>query len=115
MSILAVSKGAVKIAHKLLAGTSSNDVLENASTQKTQYIVNSILIANADGSACTLTLHHYDGTTDNVLLSVYSIAAHDYLLLEFPVPMAFGDKIKGTAGTDSKLTVSVAYADLGNA
>jgi len=60
-------------------------------------------IANETGSAATLKLYYYDGTTNNLIWNG-SIAANGYDEYTGPLRLGSGDELRAEAGTANALT-----------
>lgn len=108
MSLYGFARGLIVSATPKLLATGSNDILAIAATADDVEITE-ILIANADGSARTILLTKYDGSTAWTVLPTKSIAANDILQLTFPFVLPKGWTLRATPSANNVLTVHVTY------
>lgn len=109
MSLYGFNQGFIQPAIKLLVGAAtSNDILVVPATDQ-DYQITDIFVANNDGSARTVLLRKFDGTTHYILLPTKSVPANDFVHLTFPFPLARGWTLRGTCSADSVVTVHVTY------
>jgi hypothetical protein len=108
VSLYGFSRGLIVSATPKLLAAGSNDILVIAATADDVEVAE-IFVANADGSARTILLTKFDGTTAWVLLPTKSVAANDTLQVTFPFVLPKGWTLRATPSTASVLTVHVTY------
>lgn len=65
--------------------------------------------ANITGTAATIDLEVYDGTTSYYLTKGESVAANDRLTLNLDIQLNKGQSIRATAGTGNAIDVTATY------
>ena len=103
-------------------GTGSNtDILTNGSSSGKVLKINSIIVANVDGSnASTVTCSFYDGsaTARYKLAHTVDVPAKSTLVVigkDSPIYLEEGDQIEANAGHASRLTIVISYEELDDA
>ncbi len=109
MSDYAIPKGISQTSVTLLTNTSVTTLL---ATQSNAADLTEIAVANESGSAATITLDRYDGSTARTIFKG-TVAANDTLFINFDAYRLLSTQsIRGTAGTGNVLTCHVSYKDL---
>ncbi len=109
MSDYAHSNGISQTVATLLTNTSVATLLTSPNNAAD---VTEIAIANESGSAATITIDRYDGSTARTIFKG-TVAANDTLFINFDAYRLLGThSIRGTAGTGNVLTCHVSYKDL---
>ena len=119
-NIVAVSQILGKTTYTSLTSTSSTSLLSNAASSGKVLKVNNIIVANTDGTnAVNFTLSYNTaaaGAGTNVeMVSTVSVPANATLIAldkSTSIYLEENTSITGTAGTASKLKVTVSYEDI---
>jgi len=119
-NIVAVSQILGKTTYVSLTSTSSTSLLSNAASSGKVLKVNNIIVANTDGTnAVNFTLSYNTaaaGAGTNVeMVSTVSVPANATLIAldkSTSIYLEENTSITGTAGTASKLKVTVSYEDI---
>lgn len=119
-NIVAVANIYGKTTYVSLTATTSTSLLSNASASGKVFKVNSIIVANTDGTnAVNFTLSYNTaaagGGTDVQMVSTVSVPANATLIAldkSTSIYLEENTSITGTAGTASKLKVTVSYEDI---
>tara|TARA_E500000318_G_C3549070_1_gene208038 strand:+ start:801 stop:1166 length:366 start_codon:yes stop_codon:yes gene_type:complete len=96
-------------------GTSSSDIVTNSASSGQIYKVNSILIANVDGTNsadATVKFYNADNTTSYSIVSTITIPADaslEVLGKNTQIYLEEGDKITGLASASGDLEIIVSY------
>ena len=100
-------------------GTSANtDILGNGSSSQMVLKINSIIVANVDGSnAATVNVHFYDhdNTTRYNIAHVVSVPAASTLVVigkDSPIYLEEGDQIEASASASGDLEMIISYEEL---
>ena len=102
-------------------GTSSGDVLVNTAGSGKLLKLNSIIVANVDGSsAADVTVYFYDlsATTPFHLAKVVTVPSKSTLVVlgkDAPIYLEEGDKIMALASVPGDLEIIVSYEELDDA
>ncbi len=108
-----------KTAGTALTTTNATAILTNSSTSNALFKVNSVYIANVDGTnACDVTLRYFGaatGGTGFALASTVSVPADATVVAvskEAPIYLPENSRLEATAGTASDLEVVVSYEEI---
>ena len=102
-------------------GTSTGDILVNTAGSGKLLKLNSIIVANIDGSnAADVTVYFYDlsATTPFHIAKTVSVPADSTLVVlgkDAPIYLEEGDKIMGLASVAGDLEIIVSYEELDDA
>ena len=102
-------------------GTSTGDILVNTAGSGKLLKLNSIIVANIDGSnAADVTVYFYDlsATTPFHIAKTVSVPADSTLVVlgkDAPIYLEEGDKIMGLASAAGDLEIIVSYEELDDA
>lgn len=100
-----ISGGLTKPVYKVLSGTSSHDVY--TATQKQERVVLSHIV-NTSAGAIVVTLTYRDtALATDVSYFTRSVPANDTVLVELPVRLLEGDKIKVVGNTGITIVLAV--------
>ena len=101
---------------RALTTTTTTQLLINGAASGKVFKVNSIIVANIDGSsAADLTLIYNDGSTDYKLASTISVPADSTLVAldkNASLYLEEGCSIKGGAGANSDLECLITYEEI---
>lgn len=86
-----------------LTAATITDVL--TATDQFQTVIG-VILTNETGGAVNLLLDWYDGTTDNHIWKK-PVPANDSVVLDQPIRLLTGNKIKATAGSGNAITVTL--------
>lgn len=102
-----------------LTSTNATAVLTNANSSNLLLKVNSVYVANVDGTnACDITLRYFaaaSGGTGFALASTVSVPADATVVIvskEAPIYLPENSRLEATAGTASDLEVVVSYEEI---
>ena len=99
--------------------TTTTSLLANAASSDKLLKLNSIIVANKDGtSAAEVTISWYNGSTDFYLASTVSVPADSTLVVlgkDSPIYLEEGQSIRGGASADGDLDVIISYEELDDA
>ena len=99
--------------------TTTTSLLANGSGSNKLLKINSIIVANVDGSSSAdATVSWYDGSTDYHLAKTVAVPADSTLVVvgkDSPIYLEEGHSIRGGAGTNSDLEVLICYDELDDA
>ena len=99
--------------------TTTTSLLANAGSSDKLLKINSIIVANVDGSSSAdATISWYDGSTDYHLAKTVAVPADSTLVVvgkDSPIYLEEGHSIRGGAGTNSDLEVLICYDELDDA
>ena len=103
-------------------GTDVNaDILTNSSGSGKLFKINSIIVANVDGTnSCNTTVKFYDdsASTPYTLAATVVVPAKSTLIVlgkDAPIYLEEGDKIRGGASAASDLEIIISYEELDDA
>ena len=103
-------------------GTNVNaDILTNSSGSGKLFKINSIIVANVDGTnSCNTTVKFYDdsASTPYTLAATVVVPAKSTLIVlgkDAPIYLEEGDKIRGGASAASDLEIIISYEELDDA
>jgi hypothetical protein len=119
-NIVAVQTITGKTTYVSLTTTSSTSLLSNAASSGKVLKVNSVIVANTDGTnAVNFTLSYNTaaagGGTNIEMISTVSVPANATLIAldkSTSIYLEENTSVTGTAGTASKLKVTVSYEDI---
>ena len=99
--------------------TVTTSLLANASSSDKLYKINSIIVANVDGSsAADVTISFYNGSNDHYIAKTVSVPADSTLVLIGKDSMLYleeGQSIRGGASANGDLSVLICYEILDDA
>ena len=99
--------------------TTTTSLLANTASSNKLLKINSIIVANVDGSSSAdATVSWYDGSTDYHLAKTVAVPADSTLVVvgkDSPIYLEEGHSIRGGAGTNSDLEVLICYDELDDA
>ena len=99
--------------------TTTTSLLANAASSNKLLKINSIIVANVDGSSSAdATVSWYDGSTDYHLAKTVAVPADSTLVVvgkDSPIYLEEGHSIRGGAGTNSDLEGLICYDELDDA
>ena len=99
-----------------LTTTLTTSLLANSASSGKVFKVNTIIVANVDGTnAANVTMDHYDGTSAYKLASTISVPADSTMVLldkSSAIYLEEGHSIRGGAGTASDLEVIISYEEI---
>jgi len=103
-------------------GTNVNaDILTNSSGSGKLFKINSIIVANVDGTnSCNTTVKFYDdsASTPYTLAATVVVPAKSTLIVlgkDAPIYLEEGDKIRGGASAANDLEIIISYEELDDA
>ena len=103
-------------------GTSANtDILTNSANSGKVFKINSVIVANVDGSdSSTVTVHFYDNSASaryNIAHTVNVPADSTLVVLgkDSPIYLEEGDQIEAEAADASRLEIIISYEELDDA
>tara|TARA_B100000287_G_C20615456_1_gene773829 strand:+ start:1251 stop:1619 length:369 start_codon:yes stop_codon:yes gene_type:complete len=96
--------------------TTTTSLLANSASSGKVYKVNSIIVANVDGtSAADVTVSFYNGSTDFHLAKTVTVPADSTLIVlgkDSPIYLEENHSIRGGASANSDLEIVISYEDL---
>ena len=96
--------------------TTTTSLLANSSSSGKVYKINSIIVANVDGtSAADVTVSFYNGSTDFHLAKTVTVPADSTLIVlgkDSPIYLEENHSIRGGASANSDLEIVISYEDL---
>ncbi len=99
--------------------TLTTSLLANAASSNKLLKLNSIIVANKDGtSAAAVTISWYNGSTDFYLASTVNVPADSTLIVmgkDSPIYLEEGQSIRGGASANGDLDVIISYEELDDA
>ena len=101
--------------------TLTTQILLNAGSSGKVFKVNSIIIANIDGTnaaTCNVLFYNADNTTAFHICKVANVSAGDTLIVlgkDAPIYLEEGDKIQGLASAASDLEITISYEEMDDA
>ena len=99
--------------------STTTSLLANSASSGKVYKVNSIIVANVDGtSAADVTVSFYNGSTDFHLAKTVAVPADTSLTLlgkDAPIYLEEGHSIRGGASANSDLEILICYEILDDA
>tara|TARA_Y100000004_G_scaffold188380_1_gene242409 strand:+ start:37 stop:405 length:369 start_codon:yes stop_codon:yes gene_type:complete len=99
--------------------TLTTSLLANAASSNKLLKLNSIIVANKDGSsAAAVTISWYNGSTDFYLASTVNVPADSTLIVmgkDSPLYLEEGQSIRGGASANGDLDVIISYEELDDA
>ena len=99
--------------------TLTTSLLSNAASSNKLLKLNSIIVANKDGSsAAAVTISWYNGSTDFYLASTVNVPADSTLIVmgkDSPLYLEEGQSIRGGASANGDLDVIISYEELDDA
>ena len=99
--------------------TLTTSLLANGSSSDKLLKLNSIIVANKDGtSAASVTISWYNGSTDFYLASTVNVPADSTLIVmgkDSPIYLEEGQSIRGGASANGDLDVIISYEELDDA
>ena len=99
--------------------TTTTSLLANAASSNKLLKINSIIVANVDGSSSAdATVSWYDGSTDYHLAKTVAVPADSTLVVvgkDSPIYLEERHSIRGGAGTNRDLEVLICYDELDDA
>ena len=99
--------------------TTTTSLLANAASSNKLLKINSIIVANVDGSSSAdATVSWYDGSTDYHLAKTVAVPADSTLVVvgkDSPIYLEEGHSIRGGASANSDLEVLICYDELDDA
>ena len=102
-----------------LGTTLTTSLLANASGSNKVLKINSIIVANVDGTNnADVTINFYDGSTDYPLAKLVTVPAKSTLIVlgkDAPIYLEEADQIRGGASATSDLVVTISYEILDDA
>ena len=97
----------------------NNALLANAGSSNKVFKINSIIVANVDGSSsCDVSVEYYDGSTAYRLASTVAVPAVCTLVIlgkDSPIYLEEGCSIRGGASAGSDLEIVITYDELDDA
>ena len=115
-NIVNVSTITAKTVGAALTTTTTTSLLSNAASSGKVFKINSIIIANVDGSsAATATIVHHDGTNGYHLAKTIEVAPDSTLVLidkNSSVYLEEGVEIRGGASAASDLEILISYEEI---
>ena len=104
---------------RALTTTTTTQLLTNVASCNKVFKVNSIVVANVDGSsAADVTIAYNDGSTSYHLASTVSVPADSTLVVmgkDSPIYLEEGCSIRGGASAGSDLEIVISYDELDDA
>ena len=102
-----------------LTTSTTTSLLANAASSNKLLKVNSIIVANKDGTnTSNTTISWYDGSNDRYLASTVDVPADSTLVVlgkDAPIYLEEGQSIRGGASANSDLDVIISYEELDDA
>ena len=99
--------------------TTTTSLLANAASSNKLLKINSIIVANVDGSSSAdATVSWYDGSNDRHLAKTVAVPADTTLVLlgkDAPIYLEEGQSIRGGASANSDLEILICYEILDDA
>ena len=99
--------------------TLTTSLLANAASSNKLLKLNSIIVANKDGSStANVTISWYNGSTDFYLASTVDVPADSTLVVmgkDSPIYLEEGQSIRGGASENGDLDVIISYEELDDA
>ena len=99
--------------------TVTTSLLANAGSSDKLYKINSIIVANVDGTnAAAVTISWYNGSNDHYIAKTISVPADSTLVLigkDSPIYLEEGQSIRGGASANSDLSTLICYEILDDA
>ena len=99
--------------------TTTTSLLANAASSNKLLKINSIIVANVDGSSSAdVTISWYDGSNDRHLAKTVAVPADTSLTLlgkDAPIYLEEGQSIRGGASANSDLEILICYEILDDA
>tara|TARA_X000000368_G_C22881896_1_gene645686 strand:- start:10 stop:378 length:369 start_codon:yes stop_codon:yes gene_type:complete len=99
--------------------TVTTSLLANAGSSDKLYKINSIIVANVDGTnAADVTISWYNGSNDHYIAKTISVPADSTLVLigkDSPIYLEEGQSIRGGASANSDLSTLICYEILDDA
>ena len=99
--------------------TTTTSLLANAASSNKLLKINSIFVANVDGSSSAdATVSWYDGSTDYHLAKTVAVPADSTLVVvgkDSPIYLEEGHSIRGGASANSDLEILICYDELDDA
>jgi len=96
--------------------STTTSLLANSSSSGKVYKINSIIVANVDGtSAADVTVSFYNGSTDYHLAKTVTVPADSTLIVlgkDSPIYLEENHSIRGGASANSDLEIVISYEDL---
>ena len=96
--------------------TTTTSLLANSASSGKVYKVNSIIVANVDGtSSADVTVSFYNGSTDFHLAKTVTVPADSTLIVlgkDSPIYLEENHSIRGGASANSDLEIVISYEDL---
>ena len=96
--------------------STTTSLLANSASSGKVYKVNSIIVANVDGtSAADVTVSFYNGSTDFHLAKTVTVPADSTLIVlgkDSPIYLEENHSIRGGASANSDLEIVISYEDL---
>lgn len=96
--------------------STTTSLLANSSSSGKVYKINSIIVANVDGtSAADVTVSFYNGSTDFHLAKTVTVPADSTLIVlgkDSPIYLEENHSIRGGASANSDLEIVISYEDL---
>ena len=97
----------------------NNPILANASSSNKLFKINSIIVANVDGSnAAGVSVEFFDGSTAYRLASTVTVPADSTLIVlgkDAPIYLEEGHSIRAGASAASDLEIVISYEELDDA
>ena len=97
----------------------NNSLLANAGSSNKLLKINSIIVANIDGTnSANVSVEYYNGSTAYRLASTIAVPADSTLVVmgkDSPIYLEEGCSIRGGAGTGSDLEIVISYDELDDA
>tara|TARA_B100000029_G_C16971344_1_gene740132 strand:+ start:80 stop:448 length:369 start_codon:yes stop_codon:yes gene_type:complete len=118
-NILSASSIYGKTTGAALDTTTTTSLLANAASSDKLLKLNSIIVANVDGTnSADVTISWYDGSNDRHLAKTVAVPADTTLVVlskESPIYLEEGQSIRGGASANSDLEVIISYDELDDA
>tara|TARA_B100000029_G_C17427907_1_gene906801 strand:- start:75 stop:443 length:369 start_codon:yes stop_codon:yes gene_type:complete len=96
--------------------STTTSLLANSSSSGKVYKINSIIVANVDGtSSADVTVSFYNGSTDYHLAKTVTVPADSTLIVlgkDSPIYLEENHSIRGGASANSDLEIVISYEDL---
>ena len=96
--------------------STTTSLLANSASSGKVYKVNSIIVANVDGtSSADVTVSFYNGSTDFHLAKTVTVPADSTLIVlgkDSPIYLEENHSIRGGASANSDLEIVISYEDL---
>ena len=118
-NILSASSIYGKTTGAALDTTTTTSLLANSASSDKLLKLNSIIVANVDGTnSADVTISWYDGSDDRHLAKTVAVPADTTLVVlskESPIYLEEGQSIRGGASANSDLEVIISYDELDDA